>query len=563
MSYFKILMIILPLLILGIQISATPPCQDKVKADLLLINGKIWTVDTSKPKAQAVAVAKSRILAVGSNLQIEEFKGPDTQVIDLEGKLVLPGFNDSHTHFVNAGFNLMGVDLKDADNEEIFGQRLAAASKRLPPDTWITGGNWDHDRWPGGNLPTAELIDKYVSNRPVLVTRYDGHMSVANSLALKMAGITAQTPDPPGGIIVRKPNSREPAGVLRETAASLVSRIIPSHSRAEIRLAIETSLRHAREHGITSIQQVDVEPIELEIYQELLAEGKLTSRIYGFIPLANRHRFAEIAGTIKPQAKNWITLGGLKAFLDGSLGSSTAMFFEPYTQDPNTCGIYVVDTDVLKQQMLEGDKLGLQLAIHSIGDKANSELLDMFAEIIKTNGPRDRRLRVEHAQHMHPQDYQRFAQLDVIASMQPYHAIDDGRFAEKRIGAKRCQNTYAFKSFLDNDVTLAFGSDWDVAPLDAVLGIYAAVTRRTLDGAHPGGWIPAQKITVQQAIEGYTWAPAFASFQEGLKGSIKAGMLADMVILSQDIFTIAPEEIENTQVLTTIVNGRVVFDKES
>jgi predicted amidohydrolase YtcJ len=217
---------------------------------------------------------------------------------------------------------------------------------------------------------------------------------------------------------------------------------------------------------------------------------------------------------------------------------------------------------VLKQQMLEGDKLGLQLAIHSIGDKANSDLLDMFAEIIKTNGPRDRRLRVEHAQHMHPKDYQRFAQFGVIASMQPYHAIDDGRFAEKRIGPKRCQNTYAFKSFLDNDVTLALGSDWDVAPLDAVLGVYAAVTRRTLDGAHPEGWIPAQKITVPQAIEGYTRAPAYASFQEDLKGSIKPSMLADMVILSQDILTIAPEKIENTQVLTTIVNGQVVFEKD-
>ena len=528
----------------------------------MLINGKIWTVDPQQPAAQAVAISNGRILAVGSNKKIHKHKGPDTQVIDLKGKLVLPGFHDSHTHFVSAGFNLMGVDLKDADNEEVFCQRLAAASKKLPPGAWITGGNWDHDRWPGGNLPTAELIDRYVPDRPVLASRYDGHMSVANSLALKMAGITAQTADPPGGIIVRKPNSHEPAGVLRETAASLVSRIIPAPNKVQIRQAIETSLQHAREHGMTSIQQVDVESIELEIYQELLAEGKLTARIYGFIPLARRHSFTDVAGTIKPQAKNWITLGGLKAFLDGSLGSSTAMFFEPYTQDPSTCGLYVVDPEVLKQQMLEGDKMGLQLAIHSIGDKANSDLLDMFAEIIKTNGPRDRRLRIEHAQHMHPKDYKRFAQLGVIASMQPYHAIDDGRFAEKRIGAQRCQNTYAFNSFLDNDVTLALGSDWDVAPLDAVLGIYSAVTRRTLDGAHPGGWIPAQKITVQQAIEGYTRAPAYAAFQEDIKGTITPGKLADIVVLSQYILTIAPEKIENTQVLTTIINGRVVFEKK-
>ena len=376
-----------------------------------------------------------------------------------------------------------------------------------------------------------------------------------------MAGITAQTPDPPGGIIVRKPNSQEPAGVLRETAADLVGRIIPAHNRAEIRLAIETSLQHAREHGITSIQQMDVEPIELEIYQELLAEGKLTARIYGFIPLARRYEFADVAATIKPQAENWITLGGLKAFLDGSLGSSTAMFFEPYTQDPSTSGLYVIDPEELKQQILEADKMGLQVAVHSIGDKANSDLLDIFAEIIKTNDPGERRHRIEHAQHMHPKDYQRFARLGIIASMQPYHAIDDGRFAEKRIGAQRCRNTYAFKSFLDNDVMLAFGSDWDVAPLDAILGIYAAVTRRTLDGANPNGWIPEQKITVEQAIQAYTMAPAYASFQENIKGTITPGKLADIVVLSQDILSIPPEKIENSEVLLTIVNGQVVFEK--
>jgi len=548
-----------------ISVSMPSSCtrgQDRVKADLVLINGKIWTVDSQQPLAQAVAVSNGRILAVGSNKEINKQRGSDTQVLDLNGKLVLPGFIDSHTHFVSAGFNLTGVDLKDAENEEEFGKRLAAASEKLPASAWITGGNWDHDRWPGGNLPTAELIDKYVSDRPVLVSRYDGHMSVANSLALKMAGITAQTSDPPGGIIVRKPNSQEPAGVLRETAASLVSRIIPAHSKAEIRLAIETALEQACEHGITSIQQVDVEPIELEIYQELQSENKLTARIYGFIPLAQRQNFAEVAAAIKPQAENWIILGGLKAFLDGSLGSSTAMFFEPYTQDPSTCGLYVIDPDELKQQIMEADNMGLQVAVHSIGDKANSDLLDMFAEIIETNGPRDRRFRIEHAQHMFPKDYKRFAQFGIIASMQPYHAIDDGRFAEKRIGIQRCRNTYAFKSFLDNDVTLAFGSDWDVAPLDTILGIYAAVTRRTLDGANPDGWIPEQKITVEQAIESYTLAPAYASFQEIVKGSITPGKLADMVVLSRDILTIPPKNIENTQVLFTIVNGHVVYEKK-
>ena len=531
-------------------------------ADLVLMNGKIWTVDQNLPTAQALAVKDGKIIAVDSNRKVRKMIGPETEVLNVKGKLVLPGFNDSHTHFVSAGFNLMGVDLKDAKNEEEFGQKLAAASEKLPENAWITGGNWDHDKWPGGNLPTAELIDQYVPDRPVLVSRYDGHMSVANSLALKLAGITSRTADPPGGVIVRKQNSRQPAGVLRETAASLVSRIIPAHTKAEIRMAIETSLENARQHGITSIQQVDVESIELEIYQELLSEGKLTARMYCFIPLANRNRFDDIKNTISPGAANWIILGGLKAFLDGSLGSSTAMFFEPYTQDPSTSGLYVIDPDELKRQMLAADRMGLQMAIHSIGDKSNSDLLDMFKEIIDTNGPRDRRLRIEHAQHMHPKDFKRFAENGVIASMQPYHAIDDGRFAEKRIGAERCKTTYAFKSFLDNDVVVAFGSDWDVAPLDAILGIYAAVTRRTLDDKNPDGWIPEQKISVEQAIYGYTVTPAYASFQEDIKGSITTGKLADIVVLSQDILRIPPEDIENTEILYTIVNGKVVFEKE-
>lgn len=529
-----------------------------VEADLVLINGKIWTVDQNMPVVEAVAVWNGQILAVGSVREIKKLIGDGTKVIDLEGKLVLPGFNDSHTHFVNGGFHLMGVDLKDAASEEEFGELLAAKSGELPPGAWITGGNWDHDKWHGGNLPTAELIDRYVPDRPVLVSRYDGHMSVANSMALQMAGIDARTPDPPGGVIVRKPGSREPAGVLRETAEELVSRIIPPKSRAEIRLAIETALEHARKNGITSVHQVDLTPVQLELYQELLTEGKLTTRIYGFIPIDSRQKLAEL-GIQRNFNNDWIAVGGVKAFLDGSLGSSTAMFFEPYTQDPSTSGLYVVDPDALKKQIIEADKAGLQMAIHSIGDRANSDLLDMFAEVIKENGPRDRRFRVEHAQHIHPKDFERFAELGVIASMQPYHAIDDGRFAEKRIGYERCKTTYAFNSMLENNVIMAFGSDWTVAPLNAILGIYAAVTRRTLDDANPGGWFPEQKITVEQAVEAYTLTSAYASFQENIKGSITPGKLADMVVLSDDILTIPPEEIKDTVILYTIVNGNIVY----
>lgn len=536
--------------------------KESIQADLAIINGKIWTVDNDFPLAEAVAVWKGRILKVGSNKEIQKLVGPKTEVINVEGRLVLPGFCDSHTHFVDGGFHLMGVNLKNAKSEEEFGRLLAEKSAELPPGAWITGGNWDHDKWPGGNLPTAELIDRYVPDRPVLVSRYDGHMSVANSLALEMAGITAQTPDPPGGIIVRDPQSGKPTGVLREAAAQLVSRIIPHPQREETKKAIQKSLEHARKHGITSIHQVDMTPTALEIYQELLDKGELTSRIYGFIAIEKRNLLIDLGIRRNFNHRNWIAVGGIKAFLDGSLGSSTALFFEPYEQDPSNYGIFVVEPHELKKQMMEADKAGLQLAIHAIGDRANSALLDMFEQIIKKNGPKDRRLRIEHAQHLRPEDFQRFNKLNVIASVQPYHAIDDARFAEKRIGLKRCETTYAFRSFLENDVMMIFGSDWTVAPLDALWGIYAAVTRKPLDGSYPEGWFPEQKISVEQAIKAYTYNPAYASFQEDTKGSISSGKLADMVVLSRDILTIPSEEIKDTEILYTITNGRIVYQKE-
>ncbi|MFC1731545.1 amidohydrolase [candidate division KSB1 bacterium] len=532
------------------------------EADLALVNGKVWTVDADNPQVEAVAVWGGRILAAGTTAEIMKVIGTGTEVIDLDGKLVVPGFNDSHTHFVSGGFHLMGVQLKDARNEEEFGERLAAKSAELPPGAWITGGTWDHDNWPGGNLPTAELIDRYVPDRPVFVTRYDGHMSVANSAALRRAGVTARTSDPPGGIIVRKPGFMEPAGVLRETAQGLVRRVIPPSGREEIRLAIETALEHARSMGVTSVHQVDVTSTHLEIYQELLNDGALTSRIYGFIPIADQNELTDLGVKSNFSADNWITIGGVKGFIDGSLGSSTALFYEPYTQDPSTRGIYVVDPELLREQIIEADKAGLHVAIHAIGDKAISDLLDMFAEAIEINGPRDRRFRIEHSQHMHEKDFKRYTELGVIASVQPYHAIDDARFAERRIGHERCKLTYAFKTFLDNNVVMTLGSDWTVAPLDPLSGIYAAITRIPRDGSSPEGWFPEQKISVEKAVEGYTLTGAYASFQEDIRGSITPGKCADMAVLSRDILSIPPEEIRDTEVLYTILDGTVVFRKQ-
>lgn len=424
----------------------------------------------------------------------------------------------------------------------------------------ITGGSWDHDKWPGGNLPTAGLIDQYVPDRPVCVSRYDGHMSVANSLALKMAGVTAETPDPPGGEIVRKPGTKEPAGVLRDNAGDLVTKVIPLPSDGEVRLALETALQKARQEGITSIQQVDLTLQDLRVYREILAEGKLTARIYGFIPIADQARLPEF-GPVRDPNDDWIKIGGVKGFIDGSPGSSTALFFEPYTQDPSVSGLAVVDYKTMRESIGRADKAGFQVAIHTIGDKANSDLLDMYAEVIRENGPRDRRFRIEHAQHIRPGDFKRFAELGVIASMQPYHAIDDGRFAEKRIGYERCKATYAFHSFLENGARLAFGSDWPVAPLEVIPGITAAVTRRTLDGKNPDGWFPEQKISVEQAVDAYTLSAAYSQFQEMLKGSITPGKFADLTVLSDDIFTVPSEEIEKAEVLFTIVNGKIVYKK--
>ncbi len=545
-------------------ITTTIGCSSKssVQANLALINGKIWTVDKAQPEAEAVAVWNGQIIAVGTTAEIKTFIGDQTQVVDLKGKRVLPGFNDNHTHFVNGGFWLRGVKLKDAKSEDEFGQRLAAKSKELPPGAWITDGTWDHDNWPGGKLPTAELIDRYVPDRPVFVTRYDGHMSVANSMALKLAGVTAGTTDPPGGVIVRKPGSKIPAGVLKDEAQALVYRIIPNPSEAELRQAIEAALAEARRVGVTSLKDMNLNPSNLRIYQDLLQEGKLTARLDGHWPLSRWKELAEMGIKQNFSDQNWIKIGGVKAFVDGSLGSSTALFFEPYVQDATTSGVYVTQPDVLKQNILAADNAGLHVAVHAIGDKANSVLLDIYAEVIKKNGHRDRRFRIEHAQHIHPDDFKRYAELGVVACVQPYHAIDDGRWAEKRIGPERIKTTYAFRTFLDSGVKMCFGSDWTVAPLNPILGVDAAVTRRTTDGANPDGWFPEQKITVEEAIEAYTQTSAYAAFDESIKGSITPGKIADMVVLSQDILAIPVNDIVTTEVVHTIVGGKVVYSKE-
>ncbi|HXG39195.1 MAG TPA: amidohydrolase [Bacteroidota bacterium] len=530
-------------------------------ADVAFINAKIWTVDARKPEAEAVAVLGGKILAVGTNAEIKKHIGKTTKVVDVQGRRMLPGFIDNHTHFMSGGFQLQSVDLRYANNEEEFTRLIKERAEKYP-GRWITGGDWDHDRWPGGRLPTKELIDRYTPNTPVFVNRYDGHMALANSHVLKLAGVTKDTPDPPGGTIVKDPKTGEPTGVLKDEAMSLVYRIMPDPSEEEMLEAARLALAEARKLGVTSIQDMST-PDHLRVYQTLKERGELTARFFCRLPIGQWEHLAR-TGIKVPFGDEWIRIGSLKAFADGSLGSSTALFFEPFTSDPSTRGL---PSDILldgrlEKWALEADKAGLQLSIHAIGDSANSLILDLFEKITKTNPKWDRRFRIEHAQHIHPKDFKRFAELGVIASVQPYHAIDDGRWAESRIGRERCKTTYAFKTFLDNNVKMSFGSDWTVAPLNPLLGIYAAVTRRTIDGNNPNGWFPEQKISVQQAIRAYTIDAAYGAFEEHEKGSIEVGKLADFVILSDDILKIDPVQIEKAGVEMTIVGGTIVYERK-
>jgi predicted amidohydrolase YtcJ len=545
--------------------AAEPP--PGAAADLVLINGKIWTVNRAAPEAEALAVSRGRLVTVGRTADVKSLVGPGTRVLDLHGRRVLPGFFDGHIHLLGSGLRLAEVALKDARDEEEFGKRLREFDQKLPRDRWLLGGEWDHDRTFAGQLPTAELLDKYVPDRPVFLRRYDGHMAVVNTRVLKLAGITADTADPPGGVIYRKPGSKEPTGLLRDNAMGLVNRHIPETTDAEIAEAVRAALAEARQVGVTSVQDMDGSGLAtrrrlFRLYQQMARDGSLTLRIDLRWPLAEWESLARL-GVQAGFGDDWVRIGGLKGFVDGSLGSSTAKMFDPFVNEPGSTGVFVTPLDKLREYILGADKAGLSVAVHAIGDRANAELLDIFAEVEKRNGPRDRRFRIEHAQHLRPVDYPRFKELGVIASMQPYHAIDDGRWAEGRIGAKRCASSYAFRSLLDAGAKLAFGSDWSVAPLSPLLGIDAAVNRRTLNGKHPGGWFPEQKITVTEAVEAYTLTAAYAAFQEKDRGSLEPGKLADFVVLSRDILADAERDhIAETDVLLTAVGGKVVYEKK-
>lgn len=552
---------LLRLAVCALFVACECAAQTKPAADLIITNGKIWTVDKAMPTAQAVAVVDERIVAVGSATEIETWRGPQTRVIDAGGKLVLPGFNDAHVHFVSGGMQLDNVQLKDATSAQEFARLIGERAKVTPKGEWILGGNWDETKWTPPNIPTKQLIDALTPDNPVFVTRYDGHMGVANSVALRLAGITAQTQDPPGGTIVRDAQGN-PTGALKDAAAELMYKAIPELTHDQRVRIVKRAMAHAASLGVTSVQNMSADYEDIAVYDELLQRGELITRIYAAPLIGNVHDLAKI-GVRHAFGGPYLRIGALKGFADGSLGSGTAYFYEPFLNQGDNHGLLSDEMhpiSLMRDRMMTADAAGLQLCTHAIGDQAISIILDLYAEVTKAHGEADRRFRIEHAQHMAAKDFARFAELHVIASVQPYHAIDDGRFAEAHIGRERSSRTYAFRTLLDHGVRLALGTDWEVAPLDPMQTVYAAVTRATLDGKNPGGWFPEQKLTVPETIEAYTMGSAYAEFQDNVKGSITPGKLADLVELSDDIFTVPPEKIRDVHVLKTILGGKVIFD---
>jgi predicted amidohydrolase YtcJ len=525
---------------------------------LAVVNARVWTGNPQRPWADAIAVRGDTITAVGSSAEVKKAAGEGARVIDAHGAMVAPGFNDAHVHFIDGGSRLSSVQLRDAKTPEEFISRIKAYAATVKPGTWIMGGDWDHTPW-GGELPRRDWIDSITPNNPVWIQRLDGHMGLANGAALRAAGVTSATKDVEGGTIVRD-ESGEPTGILKDNAMSLLDDAVPGLTTELADRALDTAMKYVAAQGVTSVQNMGSWS-DLAIFERAKKEGRLITRLYAVVPLATWERLRDTVAA-RGHGDEWVRIGGLKGFVDGSLGSHTAAMLEPFTDAPNDTGLLVNTPEDLYAWTSGADKSGLQVIVHAIGDRAIRLQLDIYERVEREDGPRDRRFRIEHAQHPAPSDIPRFASLDVIASMQPYHAIDDGRWADAVIGAERAKTTYAFRSFLDAKARLAFGSDWFVAPPTPIEGIYAAVTRRTLDGKHPDGWVPEQKITVEEALRAYTSGAAYASFEEDRKGTLERGKLADFVMIDRDLTRIPPEEIRDARVLMTVVGGKVVYESE-
>jgi len=532
------------------------PLAQTAVISLAIVNARVWTGDAKKPWADAVAVDGAHIAAVGSSAEIRKLAGAKARLIDAHGAMVVPGFTDAHVHFIDGGYALQSVKLRDAKTKAEFIQRIAAYAKTIPAGQWILNGDWDHENW-GGELPTRQWIDSVTPNNPVWINRLDGHMHLANTAALNAARVTRDVKDVAGGTIVRDA-SGEPTGIFKDNAMSVVWRVVPEPSATMNDGALREAMKYVNEQGVTAVHNMGSWG-DLATFERAHKAGTLTTRIYAAVPLSSWKRLAD---TVKARGlgDDWVRIGGLKGFVDGSIGSHTAAMLEPFTDAPNDRGLMVNTEDNLYVWTKNADLAGLQVIVHAIGDRAIRTQLDIFERVARENGPRDRRFRIEHAQHIAPADMPRFGQLGVIPSMQPYHAIDDGRWVDKVIGPERAKGTYAFKSLLDTKATLAFGSDWFVAPPTPLMGIYAAVTRRTLDETRPTGWVPEQKISVEDALRAYTAGAAYAGYADDTRGVIRKGMLADLTMIDRDLTRIAPETIRDAKIVRTIVNGKVVYE---
>jgi predicted amidohydrolase YtcJ len=559
-------------------------------ADLVLLGARVYTLEPAQPWAEAVAVRGDRILKVGTRDEVRKLvREGRTRVLELEGRLVLPGFIDNHTHFASAGRLLLGLNLLEVDEPVEFRRRVGEAAARLPAGAWLVGGDWGaYGAWAKGStgaaagaprppefLPTKELIDSSSGDHPALVSRFDGKLHLANTLALRAAGITSATRDPEGGEVLRGPGG-EPNGLLRGTAEKLVEAVIPAPAYAQRRAEALRALQEARRYGVTTIHDNVADFDQLQLFYDLQKAGELTSRVWARMWLSEweRERDHIRRNQVPAGAGGWgddmIRLGGLKAWVDGIMGNSSALFFEPYTSAPDSYGRLrpVMFPEGNLYRLIKGaDRAGFTVTVHAIGDRANRILLDTYERVFAENPPRDRRFRVIHAQVMEPEDQARFGRLGLVAEVQPYHAIDDMRWMEERI-ASRAENAYAFRGLMNGGAAMSFGSDWpgtnaSYYPINPLLGIYAAVTRQTLEGKPEGGWFPLQRISLEDAVRFFTSNNAYATFEEDSKGSLKEGKLADLVVLDRDIFARPPRELIETQVLYTILGGKVVKAPDS
>lgn len=524
-------------------------------ATTLIKGGKVWTGDPDQPWAESVLINDNRIAEVWSGEK--DVNGADIKVIDAKGRLVLPGFIDNHVHFMAGGESITTMRFNDVKTKEDFINIIANYAKSMPKGEWIIGGVWDHEVW-GGELPTKEWVDAVTPDNPLYLGRTDGHMALANSLALAAAGVDKNTKDIEGGLIVRDAHGN-PTGMLKDTAMTLVNEKIPPRSEQRLDQILQAATQHALKNGVTQVHNMSIgEWDNFKIFTEAREQERLKIRIALYGRYDEREALAEKLNEQGGRRDDWLWYTGVKLMADGSLGSGTAWFYNPYEDDPSQNGFPIVTMKELHTMMKNVNDLGLQLAVHGIGDQANDKVLDIFDELkIEKIRPR-----IEHAQHLTKSAYDRFKRLNVLASVHPYHVVDDSRFAERRIGKMRLKGTYAFRSLMDAGAKVSFGSDWFVAPLNPIAGIYAAVTRRSANGKYPNGWQPQEKVTVEEAVKAYTVTNAWAAFKESDMGVIQKGKIADMVILDRDIFSIPPETIIDANVDITILDGKVVYERK-